>query len=257
MKFEHYYPSDLLKPFIKAFLIIESDDGMVNRILPDTSIVLAFQFRGRVMYTVDEVATRLPISVVTGLRKSTCLMHYASQTATLLVLFREGGAAAFFKEPLHALFNSSIPLDNLIHRHKVAAMEDQLAAAATHTQRITLIENFLLSECKGLPSDPLILHAIQQIKATSGTIRIKDLLMALPISQDPFEKRFRRVTGTSPKQFAGIIRLRSLISQHSKAESLTEAAHLAGYFDQAHFIKDFRSFTGQTPKDFFKATSYW
>jgi AraC-like DNA-binding protein len=39
--------------------------------------------------------------------------------------------------------------------------------------------------------------------------------------------------------------------------TLTDAAYQAGYFDQSHFIKDFRLFTGRTPKDFFSDFQYW
>jgi AraC-like DNA-binding protein len=63
--------------------------------------------------------------------------------------------------------------------------------------------------------------------------------------------------GTSPKQFAAIVRLRNLIDQYSGVDTLTDVAHKAGYFDQSHFIKDFQSFTGKTPKQFFAAPPQW
>jgi methylphosphotriester-DNA--protein-cysteine methyltransferase len=114
-----------------------------------------------------------------------------------------------------------------------------------------------LSELKDTQPDLLIGEAIQQIRLSKGDIKIKELLSGLPISRDPFEKRFRKITGTSPKHFAAIIRLQNLIENYSGAVSLTEAAYSAGYYDQAHFIKDFRSFTGQAPLDFFKTPPMW
>jgi AraC-like DNA-binding protein len=53
------------------------------------------------------------------------------------------------------------------------------------------------------------------------------------------------------------VRLRKVIDTYDPATNLTEAALTAGYFDQAHFIKDFRSFTGQSPQEFFKSPLYW
>lgn len=169
----------------------------------------------------------------------------------------EGGAAAFFKEPMHELFETSQPLDNLIPRSKLNDIEEALAEAANNPERIAIVEKFLHSSLITQQPDLLILHAIETIKQANGSLRIKDLIAVLPISQDPFEKRFRRITGASPKQFAGITKLRGLIHNYSPAQSLTDLAHSSGYFDQAHFIKDFRSFTGQSPRDFFKSPAFW
>lgn len=257
MKIERFFPADILKSFIKTFLIIESENGMENRILPDTSIVLAFRYRGRIAYREAGIENGLPVAVITGLRKSARLLNYSKQTATLLVIFREGGAAAFFKEPLHELFGISVSLDHLIHRRKINEIEERLAEAKNNRQRISFIERFLVSELKEPRRDLLILSAIQKIKAAHGDVRIKDLLTTLYVSRDAFEKSFRRVIGTSPKQFAAIVRLRNLIDRHSPAESLTDTAQTAGYFDQSHFTKDFKIFTGQTPQVFFKSSAYW
>ncbi|QIP15481.1 helix-turn-helix transcriptional regulator [Spirosoma aureum] len=257
MKTEQFLPIDRLKPFIKTFLIIESENGMVNRILPGTSIVMAFKIKGSVSYAEKGIETSLSVSTITGLRKSHRLLDYSKETATLLVIFQEGGAAVLFKEPLHELFGLSVALDDLIPRSTVDELEERLAEAVSNRHRITIIEQFLLARVQEPVADKLVDTAINEIKRAHGVIRIKDLITNLPISRDPFEKRFRRVIGTSPKQFSSIIRLRSLIADHSEQENLTEAAYLAGYFDQAHFIKDFKSFTGQTPHHFFAAGPYW
>ncbi len=257
MKIEKYIPADRLKPFIKTFMIIESENGTENRILPDTSIVLAFRFNGQITYRENNVKNNLPASLITGLMKSARLLNYSKETANLLVIFNECGAAAFFNEPIHELFGTSVSLESLIQRSNLSEIEEQLAEAKTNRQRISIVEQFLISELKETQSDMLVLNAAQKIKSANGDVKIRDLVEVLHISRDPFEKRFRRLVGTSPKQFASIVRLRNLIDNRSPAESLTDAAQAAGYFDQAHFIKDFKSFTGQTPQAFFKSSAYW
>jgi len=252
-----FLPSPALQPYIKNFLIIECEQGMVNRILPDTSIVIAFRLRGQVSYADNGTTLTLPQTVISGIRESSRLVDYAKDSSNLLVIFKEGGAAAFFKEPMHELGSISVSLDHLIHPWKVKAIEEELAAADNNNQRLLIVERFLLSELKNTQSDGLVCEAIQKIKGSKGDIKIKELLAGLPISRDPFEKRFRKITGTSPKHFAAIIRLKNLIENYTGAVSFTEAAYSAGYYDQAHFIKDFRSFTGQAPHDFFKSPRQW
>jgi len=257
MKTERFLPVDRLRPFIKTFMIIESEQGMVNKLLPGTSIVMAFRYKGSVNYAEGSGKTPMPTAVITGLRNSLRLVDYAQQTATLLVIFNEGGASALFKESLHELFGLSAALEELIPRRTVSELEERLAEAKSNHQRVTIVEQFLLSRLHETSNDLLVSKAIQQIQLSKGTVRIHELLADLPISQDPFEKRFRRMVGTSPKQFSRIVRLRSVINQYSPAQSLTETAHQAGYFDQAHFIKDFRTFTGQVPHLFFQSGAYW
>jgi AraC-like DNA-binding protein len=252
-----FLPSPVLQPYVNTFLILESEHGMVNRILPDTSIVIAFRLRGQLSYSDNGATQTFPQSFISGIRESSRIVNYEAGTANLLIIFKEGGAAAFFKEPLHELGSISVSLDYLIERSKVNAIEEELAAADNNNQRILIVERFLLSELKKTQTDLLVCEAIQQIRQSKGDIKIKDLLLGLPISRDPFEKRFRKVTGTSPKHFSVIVRLKNLIDNSSGAVSLTDAAYSAGYYDQAHFIKDFRAFTGQAPNDFFKSPPQW
>src|SRR5262249_3837965 len=203
-----------------------------------------------------DARTRLPAGAASGLTKSVRLVEYSKETATLLVIFNEGGAPAFSDVPLHQLFGLHVSLDNLLHRQKLDAVAEQLSGATHHSKRISIVEQFLLSELHESRSDRLILHAVQQIRAANGNIRIKDLATTLAISQDAFEKRFDRSIGASPKQFARIVRLRYVINSYPQAKNLTDAALGAGYFDQAHFIKDFTAFAGTTPKDFFRSPSF-
>lgn len=249
-----FFPNKVLQPFIKRYMIIESEYGMNNTILPDTSIVMAFRYKGQVSYSEAGVENSFPFSVISGIRNSARIIHYSQQAATLLIVFEEGGAAAFFKMPLHELSGLSIALDDLAPHQYI---EEKLAEAKTHQERIAIVEQFLLSQLQIQTNDALIANAIQQIYSSKGDIKIKNMLQTLPISRDPFEKRFRRITGTSPKHFSTIVRLRHLIDHYSPAKSLTDMAYAAGYFDQSHFIKDFRQFTGQTPHEFFKSPLYW
>jgi len=252
-----YTPAAVLKPFIKNYLVIESSSGDVNRVLPDTSLVMAFRYKGNVNYSTDGIETNIPVSAISGLRRSARLINYSQGAATLLVIFKEAAASIFLKAPLHELFEDSVPLYNFISSQKLAEIEEQLSGAKNNFERINLIERFLLAQIKGANADKLVLAAIEKIHAAKGFYKIKELANSLYISQDAFEKKFRKATGASPKHFSSIIRLRNVISTGKQQQNFTELAYNAGYFDQAHFNKDFRLFTGQTPSGFFKSPSFW
>jgi AraC-like DNA-binding protein len=257
MNLQTYLPTEKLRPFIKSYLFIECENDRENRVLPDTSIVLAFRYQGRISVQENGLTTTLPASVVSGIRKQSRLIQYRKGTANLLVVFREGVAAAFFKEPIHELAGLSVPLDCLTGFPHTREIEERLATAPDNAHRIALVEQMLLSRLTHSSTDRLVLHAIEKIRSGRGLLRMKELIQDLPLSQDPFEKRFRQLTGTSPKQFSSIVRLKSAIDQHRRVGSLTQLALETGYYDQSHFIKDFKGFTGLSPLNFFHTAVYW
>jgi AraC-like DNA-binding protein len=257
MNVQRFQPSALLAPFIREFIIIESELGTDSNILPDTSMVMSFRYKGNVQRMEGEVTETLSATVISGLRRSHRLMRYAEETSNLLVVFKEGGLTAFSAIPAHEFFDLTVSADNLFSKSTLDEILQRLSVATTDKTRIDIISAFLLQHLTAGKQDLLIDKAIQLIQQHNGLVKIKDLAVSLHISQDPFEKRFRAQVGSTPKQFASIIRLRKLIDTIPTYSSLTEAAYEAGYFDQSHFIKDFRLFTGQTPKDFFRSAQYW
>jgi AraC-like DNA-binding protein len=257
MRIEEHIPTEQLRPYIKAYRIIESSEGMVNRVVPNTSFAMAFRFRGRISYVNDSDKIILPVTTFSGLRKSVRLINYTPQTSALIVLFKETGVSAFFKQPLHELFEKSVPLDNFFAYSEISIIEERLAELNNNKKRIAVIEQFLCSKLSHNTTDKLVSEAIASIYIDNGLTQIRELANSLFISQDAFEKRFRKVTGASPKQFSSIVRMKSIINQNASSSTFLDIALENGYYDQSHFNKDFKIFTWQTPTDFFKSASYW
>ena len=253
LKVERHIPAARLRPFIKDYLFIESESEVENRILPDTSIVLSVRYRGNISMQENN----LPGVVLSGIRKSPKNVHYTGQSGNLLVRFTPGGAAAFFSEPLSEWTDQSVPANFLKSYSDIGLLPDRLAECGANGEKIARIEELLMAKLTNAQPDPLILCAIQKMRLAGGLLPIKQLAGELYISQDAFEKRFRQTVGTSPKHFSAIVRFRNAISTHSRTNSLTETALAAGYYDQAHFIKAFRNFTGQPPGQFFRDRRYW
>jgi AraC-like DNA-binding protein len=252
-----YLPAAPLRPFIRTYLIMESPDELVNRVLPDTSLVMTIRYNGLVNRLNGFDKTAIPGFGLSGIRKSVRLYNYTKATTAILVVFRETGAAAFFKEPLHELFERNVSMDHFIRQSRLSILEEQLAAAADHPERIALVNGFLSGLLQDRTPDKLVLAALEQIKTAQGFSRVTDLHKSLYISQDAFEKRFRKIVGATPKQFASIVRMRTLLRKGSQFQSFTQMAFDAGYFDQAHFNKGFKMFTGLTPGEFFKEPVFW
>jgi len=252
-RFSIYIPSDPLKPFIKSFAISENEYEQIYKVIPDTSIVLGFQYKGKLLYLNNTDEKTLARSGVSGLNDQYKVFKNSANIGTVLVFFTETGAAHFFKQPLHELFKESISLDNFMLQSALMILEEQLCEAQTDSERIAVVEEFLLSRVRPIEADKLVLAALALIHKSKGSIRIKELAEQLHTSQSPLEKRFRQTVGTSPKKFASIVRLKHAIQMRSSNSSLTELSYELGFYDQAHFIKEFKTFTGDTPESYFSS----
>jgi AraC-like DNA-binding protein len=250
-KFDKYIPGDILKPYIKYFAISENENEQTYKVLPDTSLVMGFQYKGRLSQLTDGNENKLSTAGITGLQDRFRIFKNIKNTGTILIYFNEARASFFFTNPLHELFSQSLSLDNLIPKSVLDNLEECLFEAQYDKQRINLIEQFLICRLQFSETDLLVTSAIQLIHQSKGTIRMMQLAEKLNISQSPLEKRFRKIVGASPKKFASIVRLQSVINKYPENKNMTALGYESGYYDQAHFIKDFRLFTGETPEKFF------
>ncbi|SEJ00524.1 Helix-turn-helix domain-containing protein [Dyadobacter sp. SG02] len=257
MTIQTFFPTPELSPFIKSYKVIETPAEVVNHVLPETSPVMVFRLSGQVCVNYNGGISALEPITVSGLRKSGRAMQYESGTINILATFREGGIAPFVREPLHELSDTNIPMDSLDGFQHTGLLEEQLAEQPSHEARIALIERFLLDRLSGKAPDHMVLAAIQKIHGAGGQMRIKELAASLNVSQDAFEKRFRRVAGLSAKQFSYIVKMKSVVANGRAGRTLAQIALDAGYFDQPHFNKDFKLFTGVTPTEFFKSPVLW
>lgn len=250
MKFEKHRPTEQLKPYINYFVVSEHDAEREYTVFPSSGLVIGFQYRGELAAIEGKSEYKLAAAGVTGIADSYKVFKSSTTIGTILVYFTETGFTHFALHPAHELFNLSISLEDIFDKNKIRRVEDELATALTDNQRLNIVQTFLLAQLKDIETDKLILEAVKLIYQRKGTIRINELLEKLFISQSPFEKRFRKVVGTTPKKFASIIRFNAVLDQLSPTKSLTEIGYENNFFDQAHFIKDFKRFTGQTPEHF-------
>lgn len=244
-------PCEALRPFIGSFVVTETNEESTYRVLPGTGLVIGFQYKGRLWRVEDRSEIPLSVSGITGLGDHARRFKNSADIGTVLVFFKDGGASQFFTQPLHELFRQSVSLDNFMLRSELLCLEEQLAEAATAADRVGVVERFLITRMRSAEPDKLVLAALALIYKSRGTIRMTELAGQLHTSQSPLEKRFRRSVGSSPKKFASIVRLKNILSQHGSVNSLTELGYEAGFYDQAHFIREFKTLTGDTPEDFF------
>ncbi|HET7535275.1 MAG TPA: helix-turn-helix transcriptional regulator [Candidatus Didemnitutus sp.] len=242
-------PGPALRPFVRRLLVVEYPSGHRDTHLPDTGFVAAFRLRGE---CVLNGATPAPDAALTGLWNTSRSHDHRPGHMVALVQFTAVGAAAILRRPLDDFCNTTVALADVLGRRPVLHdLSEQLALAPNHGRRMQLLEEFLLGRIGTGRPDVLVSAAVSWIERAGPEARVEALVQHIGLSQSALERRFRRHVGVSPRQFASLVRLQHILRLRRAGQDFTSIAHAAGYFDQSHFIKDFKRFAGRAPDAYF------
>jgi AraC-like DNA-binding protein len=174
---------------------------------------------------------------------------YPAGTRSVGVHFKPWGLAPFLPMPAAELCDQPATVEEVWGRLTIAELRDRLATAAGPHEMLTLLEDQLmrrLSETAGLG---LVRHTSGVIARATGAVAIGDLSVAAGVSSTHLAQRFKEVIGITPKRLARTYRFAATVFAIDPAGPVDwlEIAGRAGYYDQAHFGHDFRTFTGLTP----------
>ncbi|MDE2431183.1 MAG: helix-turn-helix transcriptional regulator, partial [Burkholderiales bacterium] len=169
----------------------------------------------------------------------------------IAVRFKIGALHRFIPIPTDLLADQSVPLDT-IWGSAIDTLMQRISYAASQHERCMLIQDFLIQRLRAEAIDALVEQALQQLYQDSTTLSIQALADRFALGRRQLERRFQKLTGQTPREIKSAIRfqrsLRELmLQQHAHP---TDIALANGYYDQAHFIHEFRQFTRQTPKQY-------
>lgn len=133
--------------------------------------------------------------------------------------------------------------------------KNQLIKSTTLREQVKIISNLMreLIHAHNILENDNIQKAISIIIDCKGKIKIKDLLRELHMTERTFERNFKSYVGLSAKQFAKIIQFQSSLNQLTETnfKKLIDIGFDSGFTDQSHFIRTFKSYTGQTPSFYY------
>ena len=130
-------------------------------------------------------------------------------------------------------------------------MAHRLFETSETNQNISLIEAFLQKRFQSAPATQQTFYIISLVKKCDSVLSPRSLSERTGIHYKKLERVFSKYTGYNPKNFSRIIRFYRALQQMKKsAQSLTGIGLDGGYYDQPHFIRDFKAFTGKSPTKF-------
>jgi AraC-like DNA-binding protein len=225
------YPRLTLPPMPSAVLIVNL--GAPFRIRSGTDIEAA-------EYADGVVITTLTRAMEFG---------YPPATRSVGVHFKPWGLAPFLPLPAVELRVRPLTVQDVWGRPVVAELRDRLATAAGPYEMLMLLEDELMRRVSETTGLGLVRHTSGVIAAATGAVAIGDLSVAAGVSSTHLAQRFKEVIGVTPKRLARTYRFAATVRGIDPAGPVDwlELAGRAGYYDQAHFVNDFRAFTGLTP----------
>ncbi|GAB5524837.1 MAG: helix-turn-helix domain-containing protein [Roseivirga sp.] len=257
MKYESFEPQPDLNAIVKCHWILEVPghlEAPKQRVIPDGCIEMCFILGDDVRrFTSENEFIIQPRAMVFGQITKPYFVQPIGHVNTFAVRFYPYGFANFIKKPISELADRETPLTALFDEPIAKNLEHQIIAASTTEQRIAIVEKFLLDQLADQSViDNIVKSTIDALSETKGSASINAILKDDLSVRRQLERKFSKQVGLSPKQLGKIIRLQSALKMilNGQGETLTQVAYESEYYDQAHFTRDFKEFTGVNPKQY-------
>lgn len=262
MIFQSHIPTYPLNQYIQSIFYYEGLSPMHNldRFLPDgnTEIIINLNETPQSIFH-NQTLNQIQIckrAWVSGVRTRPITIPSGRGSKMLVITFRKGKAFPFYPLPMIEISNFVIEAD-LIFGQSILDLRHQLLASQSTGHMFQLAETFLLARAgfNALQADShsqCIDYAVTQIIKSPNQLCLEKLTDEIGYSQKHFIHLFKEQVGLTPKQYMKVLRFQKAILEIESSPTYDwgSLAHQNGFYDQSHFIHDFKEFSGFTPNEY-------
>jgi len=262
MLYKEIVPNAVLRQHVKCFYIYQSDDhsSFTDTVFPSGCVEIIFNLgSGQWQVLQDGKYVTTPSTELWGQIIRPLSVRSAGRNTMLGIRFYPHAAAYFIHHPMD-LFNNQVLDFNDVSGIDGKILYDKLLETTGWDQRIELLEAYLLRALHAAENKlhrAGVVHRIMKGIGQDDSFKsIADVTSQYGITSRYAQKLFVEYTGLTPKLYTKVERFKNslrLIQRNS--ESFTSIAYECGYFDQSHFIREFKSFTGTTPSAYLTGLS--
>jgi AraC-like DNA-binding protein len=266
MLYVHKHPAPPLDAFVESVWLCRNAarPRALERVLPSRGaqlIVNLAEDETRVYQcSTQGVSSRTLLgSILSGIATRFQIIDTDEQENVAGVVFRPGGIQAFTRWPASELSNTDVPVEALWGSQVANRLREQLLAAASPSGALRVLEAWLLEIWHDRTCHPAVSFALDAFHSSPSIARISDITSVISLSPKRFIEKFEVEVGVTPKRYCRLLRFQLAVAKAHCAtpRDWTQLALDCGYFDQAHFIHEFREFSGITPSGYAaSATSF-
>jgi AraC-like DNA-binding protein len=150
-----------------------------------------------------------------------------------------------------------VSVEEVWGKEAASRLREQLLGAVSPTAALTALERWLLENWLDRACHPAVSFALDAFHSSPSVTRISEVADRISLSRKRFSERFESEVGLTPKRYCRLLRFQRVVAEAHSARYLdwTQLALECGYFDQAHFIHEFREFSGITPSGYASSTT--
>lgn len=256
MFYKSYAPSAGLSPLIARYMIISDDrkhrEWQHMEVVPNGLSGMGFSFGENFRYhTSPDEPQEISSSKVIGIHNCSYTVSWKNPIRFFVVIVKPGGLFRLLHADMGDLRNNLVNL-NLLGLKESDWICENLRKRPRHEDKIIFMETWLETKLAGKScASSITAEAAGVIIERKGAVAVRELSDAFGINRKYLERHFMLELGTSPKEFAEIVRfnyLHTLLQEQNF--SWKELAYLGNFHDQSHLIKHFHRITGLTPNTF-------
>lgn len=223
-------------------------------IVPNGNLKLTLSYKNGIVAAINgnTFASKEHDITLTGLVDVPAILDVEEDTVTetIGIEFNPKGVYRFFHFPLNEIQNEIYSVKDVLG-NTGKRLTEQVNNCTSRQQKISLLNQFLFNQLSLQSEDVIFEYCVEKIMSSNGRITIKELEKKTGYSSRWLNMKFNEKIGISPKNLATIIRFRqyyqSFVNGNEKSFFKNDFYEL--YYDQSHFIKDFKRFTGLPPTE--------
>ena len=258
MQYHEHQLDEPLTEYIQTIWAMESenDEDVYPRslIMPDGIVEIIFHYETPFYTWQDNNKFLQSENFAVSMMQQYIEIASSGKTGFISVRFFPWGAYHFFDEPIRNFLDQTIDAIKLWGNDSEKIIKE-LKTLNSLEERFKVVERFLLAKLKQHKKEETTTdNAIKLIRKTKGALTVEKVCAETGLSKKQLERNFLASVGIMPKLFSRITRFLNICQNldEYKNKTLTHLAYECGFYDQAHFIKEFKAFSGFTPKEFFE-----
>ena len=258
--FSRFLPASPLATSIEAYYFSETEASAKpgkESCLPTGQMAIVINLGHEVLRVAHQPDNQLQSfrgGVLHGAFSQCSVIDPGTLVTTISICFKPGGARLFLPMPAAELTNQVVELSHLFGTTALE-LRERLLAAQTDEERVRILDYFLLARAAWEQSlHPAVAFALASFQASAGSCSVLEMTEQLGLRPKRFIHLFEEAVGLTPKVFCRLLRFQEVLSRIENEQRVCWAELVPdyGYFDQAHFIHDFRAFSGLTPQAYLK-----
>ncbi len=256
MEYKEYKPHPLLASFVECYWSAYSQKPPFREkesLIPDGSIELMFNFGDNYAELQHGQKKIVKGSHVIGIRKQSLHISQTNKQHFFSIRFKLGGTYPFFNIPTNLFAGAFFEVDTLLGRDYLL-LEEQLWESPTNEKRVEIAELFLLKRLHSHAKDYDFVSRCSGMLLANNHPSVQALAKDAGTNYKALERKFKKVLGLTPAELIKIKRFnKAVLSMYAcRHSSLTGIAYESGYYDQSHFIREFKQLAHYTPREFLK-----